>query len=1174
MKRAGAQRIPNDFQSEEESSAEKVVEREQVEENPKMYLKDEEEIAVESIKSLPQEGILSETEECNEMPEISGDISVTEGLQTEVLKIRVTPKTKETVIMTGSESNRRNAVVGQGDPASQKSQENEFPVQKSDSPTANVEIKHIKRETTTAFQLSVRKPELPSVADSVPLDKNSLQKTSKPTDQEEKPLSAESIETTSKTLETRSSEAVKLIDLKVSPKQIVESKEAEEKLCVTPKSATQTSVKKPVRLSLDSPSSQLTYSQSKGSELVETEEKLLENMSYKAENEKEDIHLAVSKGIPKKEKRTDKADSLEKKTLDKKPAIQELTPVKDVTDKELLEGETPEKLMRTDEHIRDVRITDKLQKTEKVYKKKTQPSKQKEQTVEVTGDREFDDLQMRGDTEKEQDMKQEEQGRMEGKASVKPVMELMLTRQEHTEEQSSVEYEQDEVPKQTTLEHYTPEQYTKEELLTKAGDAGNKENYVQVEDIPPSRPIHFKEREQTLKDTKVQEEMVTAEDKQPNVPPAEERKTGQKEAQPQIVEAEDKRPNVAKTEEQEHPERMAEKIQELAKPEETAQSIQSSFHRVKGKYSEVTLIEETQPRLRQTKRQSPVKEVEEMNPEELQIEKTKTKESITESDAISPKKEETAKERYQILHKKGKAEEEPSTDKQKKSERTEEVGRKGLDKTVETLKTSAPPEDTKQKPGKPRDIIVEQDQLKISTVKDKNSKVTPLKEKKSKQEEIKRKVSVTPMMEETSEELEVADNTPKEKLKQNLIEATEVADEKISSKFIPVKEEFVKVTSPEDETPKPPERQVKRKKSDGDVKSDTPQTYITPDELVKDTASRKEKLCERQEQMKRKALAASEQGIANTKTEVQSEAVIANDDTPFQVTDSKQEFAFEKHFIVKNVDAESNMLQKSITPGTIVKDISSRNEDIYESHPIPSPDSTKESVGILTEDTQVTDVTNQFKTDETETPKESLIEQDALERQLELAKPKEMMTEKMIGKDKIIKEFHDSEKTEIKATVHEQIKREQFVTLTKKIESQEIVVKELSSQKHRPAMKESKTVIDCHEPTAREPSVIDRNQAKMIEKKTSDNKPDSPEYREDPTREWKSDIDQSFLKAGVQYIPPQEVETISRKEGEASIIEMRVLSLDPEGKEHVSFQQPSRGIQGKMLYVTEHVFLS
>lgn len=115
--------------------------------------------------------------------------------------------------------------------------------------------------------------------------------------------------------------------------------------------------------------------------------------------------------------------------------------------------------------------------------------------------------------------------------------------------------------------------------------------------------------------------------------------------------------------------------------------------------------------------------------------------------------------------------------------------------------------------------------------------------------------------------------------------------------------------------------------------------------------------------------------------------------------------------------------------------------------------------------------------------------------------------------------------------------------------------------------------IDWYKLTAKEPSVTDRTKLKMAETTTSPtdgNKTDAPEWTERDPRTGKSVL-QPFLKADVRYIPPQEVQTLSKPEGEAQglhpILETRFFSV-----EHVGPQDSSRGIKGDVLYVTEHMF--
>ncbi|XP_056244638.1 microtubule-associated protein futsch-like isoform X1 [Seriola aureovittata] len=947
--------------SKEVSSAENIIEREEVEEKAKMHDKDKEEILGKSIRSV-QQGILSMMQEPDEVSEISGDISVTDGLKTQGLKMRLTPNTKEKV-MTENVSKKKTVVAVQDKLTEQKSQVEEFSFQNTDSPTAGIEIKDIKKDTKehkeasqssqrkvespepvcvkgvpdqkqvvgpqyVTFKadseekediftqglkdkpkLSVRKPELTSMTDSKPLEKAGLQCILKEDDVEDKPLEAENIEVTSKIQETDSSERVKPSKMISSKPGIIESEEEEEQLCTTeniqlkaemtgkPKAAKQkTFSKKPIRQERDS--------RSKKSALETAEDKPLENVSHKDKNKIEEIHS-------EKEIQNNKVDTL-KKTLDKRPDIKDPTQEKHITDKELMEEDISEKFPLTGEHISEgVGLIEKLQKPKEVYKKKMPPSKQKEEAVENIED--FASFQLRAVTVKDQNMKQAEQKRKEGKTSAimlnkemplstsgplpesilskvvtlkdklvkvspmegttetKPDGEISVTpvtevrhpeseketttddslqkgeiisqsktpkkdvaqrvrqqtavedenqfeaalikdkhvqvslkektkpRQEQTEKLTSMKTEIEGRPKQTLVEQHT----------TKVKDSVRKDKTVKAEEIPPSRPIHLKERQLMLKETKdlelkVEQELFRTEDKQERVLPTKEIKTRQeqakkerrqsldkseevttkesqsneielKEVQSKTDETEDKLNKVAKTEEQklikqDRPQRktsvadlvaatseelLTEKIQKLAKPKEAAVvSVQSNLATVKDKYSKVTLIEGRKPRLKEIQGKTLI--TEEVSTEERC--------QMTESESVSEQ----------------------------------------------------------QKFTKPQEIIAEKDQLKFSIVKDKTFKVTPLKEVKTTQEHIEGKDSVTPVMEETCKDLEVAPEKHAEvketefatadkvisgsedisqkksislkKRGQKLAKNKEVADEQIPPKFITIKDKTQKVT--------------------------------------------------------------------------------------------------------------------------------------------------------------------------------------------------------------------------------------------------------------------------------------------------------------------------------------------------------------------------------------------
>lgn len=138
-----------------------------------------------------------------------------------------------------------------------------------------------------------------------------------------------------------------------------------------------------------------------------------------------------------------------------------------------------------------------------------------------------------------------------------------------------------------------------------------------------------------------------------------------------------------------------------------------------------------------------------------------------------------------------------------------------------------------EKHTKPQEIIVEHNQLMVSTVKDKTFKVIPTEERETTQEQIKTKVAVSPMMEEMCKELKVA---PEEGISE--VKVTEFAKAEVDTDDTPQKNEGnlmkvrprqlcktqetedqpipskLKVTTFKHLTPKAQEQQVKRNVSD------------------------------------------------------------------------------------------------------------------------------------------------------------------------------------------------------------------------------------------------------------------------------------------------------------------------------------------------------------------------
>lgn len=250
--------------------------------------------------------------------------------------------------------------------------------------------------------------------------------------------------------------------------------------------------------------------------------------------------------------------------------------------------------------------------------------------------------------------------------------------------------------------------------------------------------------------------------------------------------------------------------------------------------------------------------------------------------------------------------------------------------------------------------------------------------------------------------------------------------------------------------------------------------------------------------------------------------------------------------IVKEQDILLDTPQRYLSPDNVVKDIS-RKKEVFKSEDISSKkaDSTidnrlqvsKSKVELLGDKTTKVTPVERHTTRAESTAKELLRDQDISEKNTRTGVVGDTQTE--FPKQTL----HESDRSDV--TVEE-------------IQSKVVTIKDKRA-------------------TVREPSVTDKTKPKLIEKKTTDYKTDSPENGRGATRKWETEVKQLYLKADVQYIPPQEVETISRKEGEVqglqSVIATRILTLETEGKEHVSMRESSRGIEGKLLYVTEHVFL-
>lgn len=631
-KRAREQKILKHFMSEETTSAEKVLERVNVEEKAKMHHKGEEEIVGDNIKTL-QEGFFSMIRE----PEVIGDISVTDGSKPQG------SKTKEKFI-TGRETKKKNVAAVQDEPSEQK----EFSVQQTVEEIASKEIKHVKKDTekhkeaTVCIEREAESPmfsiqkqliepqqvtfdgdiekergfsipelkdkpkfafELSCMKDIKPLEKASLQNILRQTDQENKHLEADNAETTLKTQETGSLEFIKSLE-KGSPKpRIVKSEEAEEKSYATqgiqskteihakPESTKQkTLTKKPVTQEISLQSIQLRDSQSKENKLAETEEKLLENVSHKAENKIDSIQLALSEGIPKKEIQ-DKADSLKKKTLGQ---ILQLPQEKDIAHKQLLKEDAPEKSTRSDENIRDQELNDQLQKPED--NKKLQPSKQEDQAVETT--EELDKFQLRTVTVKDQTIQSRvvklkdklvKFSPMEGATEIKPNRKIVTPGSLLKEETATDKILQ---KPEITSQGWTPKedvsqkvrqqtsQVVKSKLLTNKDNTCVTEKGIELETSQTEVPLKDKEQKVvTCEDTQAE---VQSEVREDEVIPTERKKT--------------KIRNIFRKSSSEEKEKSPQKKVETQKQEQQrpikgkAQDVQAKTVRIKNETAEVTTV--------------------------------------------------------------------------------------------------------------------------------------------------------------------------------------------------------------------------------------------------------------------------------------------------------------------------------------------------------------------------------------------------------------------------------------------------------------------------------------------------------------------------------------------------------------------------------------------------------
>lgn len=685
--KAGTQKIEKDF------SLEEVVEREEVEEKPKIYLKDEEELVGKSIKSLLQEDISSKREEPDEMPGLSGDISVTDGSRTEDLKTTVTPKAKEKVIKTGGEAKREKGVVVVGEPTKKDTKEHQEAYQsierKAEKPDLSVKTVSDQVEP----KLPVRKLELSSVTDSESLEKASLQKKLRQTDQEDKTLKTKNIETTSKTQETedilKQGKEGKLSKStsKLLPESILsEVVTLKDKLVkVSPMEGT-TEVK-PTRKTSVSPVVEIKYPES-----LSDIENLTDNNLQKPEN--------LSKARTLK----DVAQKVSKQTV-----------------------------VEVEEEV-------------KAAKEKTKPRQEQKQA------------ELKHYTPEEYNTKAEDTG---SKVKVVKVEGIGLKEKEQRLKETKVQ------PEMVTTED--KQHKTKQEQTERKAPPDADKTYVKSLTEQEKEEKAKERRQISSKSDKVEDKIVTDKQKKP----ARKEQVGRKGLDmPEMH----KTTEISTTEsESVSPQ---EPQQKLTKPQEiVVEQDQLRVSTVKDKTFKVTPLKETKTTQGQTERKVSVTPLISDTSEGLKVAPSKQAEikqiefsSADEVIHLSEDQKESIsmqEKRHKLAKIKEAADKETTQKFATAQEKTKKVTPikvgtpekqakakkfvteratfdEEVDMTESELVSSQEPERKLHK------IVVDQDQLKVSTVKDTTFKVTPLKDKKSKQKEFERKVSVAPTMEVTS----------------------------------------------------------------------------------------------------------------------------------------------------------------------------------------------------------------------------------------------------------------------------------------------------------------------------------------------------------------------------------------------------------------------------------------
>lgn len=280
-----------------------------------------------------------------------------------------------------------------------------------------------------------------------------------------------------------------------------------------------------------------------------------------------------------------------------------------------------------------------------------------------------------------------------------------------------------------------------------------------------------------------------------------------------------------------------------------------------------------------------------------------------------------------------------------------------------------------------------------------------------------------------------------------------------------------------------------------------------------------------------------------------------------------------EHSVVQQGGVKSETSLKYIIPDNLFQDITSSQEDVQVSlvHNFKSAETVVEGAEEEIAESTVKEIQQIYKHTvpkvqqggvRPQQAEKTLAGKDA-ESSIDITRssiqPDQEQRTVSIRKDKPVTQQNEKETLTGRVAEEKDIKEQGRETY----QSQKIAHELNSSRKCKPSG--SKADIDQQESSAREPSVTDQIEPNMAEKEAA---------RATDAR-TKAAVKQPSQAGEVGRIPPQAIKTKTRGEapGPGSVFETKVSSLDPERKERVLSQEPSRGTQGQIFCVTEHMVL-